>query len=67
MIYLHKKLPTSLTVSATLLGLIVFASACTHRKVMQLGTHKVTVARHGFEKKLKFPRRHQFRHSSTQA
>jgi hypothetical protein len=52
MIYLHKKLPTSLTVSAMLLGLIVFASACTHRKVMQLGTHKVTVARHGFEKKL---------------
>src|SRR6185295_2474348 len=29
----------------------VFTSACTHTKVVQLDSHKVTVARHGFEKK----------------
>lgn len=52
MIQLLKKFPASLTVGATLLALLVFASACTHRKMVQLGTHKVTVARHGFEKKL---------------
>lgn len=33
------------------LGLVVLLPACTHKKIVQLGTHKVTVARHGFEKK----------------
>ena len=49
MIHLHNRLPTLAAV--TLLALLVFASACTHRKVVQLDSHKVTVARHGFEKK----------------
>ena len=35
-----------------LLGLLTILPACTHRKIVQLGTHKVTVSRHGFEKKL---------------
>lgn len=38
------------------LGLVIvgllMSSACTHQKVHQVGTHKVTVSRHGFEKKL---------------
>jgi hypothetical protein len=38
------------------LGLVIVGlagfSACTHQKVHQVGTHKVTVSRHGFEKKL---------------
>jgi hypothetical protein len=54
MIHLHKRFPTSLAVGVALLGLLVLASACTHRKVVKLGTHEVTVARHGFEKKLHF-------------
>lgn len=52
MIHLHKRLSTSLAVGASLLALLAFASACTHRKIVKLGTHKVTVARHGFEKRL---------------
>ena len=51
MIDLHKRFPTVLTAGTMLLALLVLASACTHRKSVQLGTHKVTVARHGFEKK----------------
>jgi hypothetical protein len=42
----------SLTMGIALAGLMVFLPACTHRKVLQVGTHKVTVSRHGFEKKL---------------
>jgi hypothetical protein len=34
-----------------LTGLIVILAGCTHRKVVQLGTHRVVVSRHGFEKK----------------
>jgi ribosome-associated protein YbcJ (S4-like RNA binding protein) len=34
------------------MGLLIFATACTHRKVVQVGSHQVTVSRHGFEKKL---------------
>jgi hypothetical protein len=38
------------------LGLVIVGlltmSACTHQKVHQVGSHKVTVSRHGFEKKL---------------
>lgn len=39
------------TLGAALLGLVVFLPACTKRQTVQLGTHKVTVARHGFAKK----------------
>lgn len=38
------------------LGLVIigllFVAACTHQKVHQVGSHKVTVSRHGFETKL---------------
>jgi ribosome-associated protein YbcJ (S4-like RNA binding protein) len=49
MISLLKK---SQAMSLVFMGLLIFATACTHRKVVQLGSHKVTVSRHGFEKKL---------------
>ena len=49
---LHTKLQASITMVVALVGLLVFLPACTHRKIVQLGTHKVTVSRHGFEKKL---------------
>jgi hypothetical protein len=51
MISLPKKFQVSLTIGVALVGLIVFLPACTKRQTLQLGTHKVTVARHGFEKK----------------
>ena len=43
----------SQVLSIALLGLVTILPACTHRKVVQVGTHKVTVLRHGFEHKLK--------------
>jgi ribosome-associated protein YbcJ (S4-like RNA binding protein) len=45
-------LKKSQTIALVVVGLLIFASACTHRKVVQLGSHTVTVSRHGFEKKL---------------
>lgn len=47
-----RKSHASLTMAVALVGLLVFLSACTHQKVVQLGSHRVTIARHGFEKKL---------------
>jgi hypothetical protein len=38
-------------VGLAVLGLLIVTAGCTHRKVQTVGTHKVTVARHGFEKK----------------
>ncbi|HEV2827735.1 MAG TPA: hypothetical protein VGW76_09020 [Pyrinomonadaceae bacterium] len=38
--------------SVALLGLVILLPACAHRKVVQVGTHKVTVSRHGLEKRL---------------
>lgn len=40
-------------VALLLVGLF-FASACTHRKVVQVGSHRVTIARHGFHKTIKY-------------
>ena len=40
-----------------LLGILTLSSACTHRTVHQVGSHKVTVARHGFEKSLSVDKR----------
>lgn len=40
--------------SVALLGLAILVPACTHQKVVQVGTHKVTIMRHGFEKKIAF-------------
>jgi hypothetical protein len=51
MIGILKKFRASLTLSIALVGLIAFLPACTHHKVVQVGSHKVTVLRHGFEKK----------------
>lgn len=34
-----------------LVALVVLLPACTHRRVVQVGSHTVTVLRHGFEKK----------------
>jgi hypothetical protein len=52
MISFLRKSQASLTMAVALFGLLVFLPACTQRKIVQLGTHKVTVSRHGFEKKL---------------
>ena len=51
MISLPKKFQVSLTIGVALVGLIVFLPACTKMQTVQLGSHKVTVARHGFEKR----------------
>ena len=40
--------------SLALLGLAILVPACTHQKVVQVGTHKVTIMRHGFEKNIRF-------------
>lgn len=53
MLTLLRKLRASTVVAVALMASVVFLVGCTHRKVMQLGTHKVTVARHGFEKRLR--------------
>ena len=37
--------------SIALVALVIFLPACVHRKVVQVGSHKVTVARHGFQKR----------------
>jgi ribosome-associated protein YbcJ (S4-like RNA binding protein) len=42
----------SQVLSVVFLGLVILLPACTHRKPVQVGTHRVTVARHGFEKRL---------------
>ncbi len=49
MISLLKK---SQTLGIALVALVIFLPACTHRKIVTLGTHTVTVSRHGFEKRL---------------
>lgn len=40
-----------------LFGVLIFSSACTHKTVRQVGSHKVTVARHGFQKSLDVEKR----------
>jgi len=52
MISFPKKFQVSLTIGVALVALIVFLPACAKRQTVQLGSHKVTVARHGFAKKL---------------
>jgi hypothetical protein len=51
MISLPKKFRAPITLSLALVALTAFLPGCTHRKVVQIGSHKVTVLRHGFEKK----------------
>jgi len=49
-----RSFPTkSQVLGIALLGLVTILPACTSRKVVQVGSHKVTVLRHRFENKLK--------------
>jgi hypothetical protein len=47
---LQKRSRPSLIIAVALVG-FTFIAACTNRKIAQVGTHKVTVSRHGFEKR----------------
>lgn len=47
----YRKAPAWFAIAVAMVGLF-FLAACTNRKVLTLGTHKVTVSRHGFEKRL---------------
>jgi hypothetical protein len=47
---LLKKFRASGTLGIALVGLIAFLPACSYHKVAQIGSHKVTVSRHGLEK-----------------
>jgi hypothetical protein len=40
------------TIGFLLIGLLIVLPACTHQTIHQVGSHKVTIARHGFQKKL---------------
>ena len=51
------KLNKSQTLGLALLGVLTFSAACTHKTVHQVGSHKVTVARHGFQKSLEVEKR----------
>jgi hypothetical protein len=42
----------SQVLSLALLGLVILLPACTRQSLVSVGTHKVTVSRHGFEKRL---------------
>ena len=44
---------SSQVIGLALLGLVVFLPACSRRSLVSVGTHKVTVARHGLEKRLR--------------
>jgi len=39
-------------IGLALLGLVVLLPACTKRSIASVGTHTVTVSRHGFQKRL---------------
>lgn len=49
--HLLKKFHASITVGIMLVGLLTLQAACSHRKSVQVGSHKITVSRHGFEKR----------------
>jgi len=51
------RIKKSHTVGFMLLGALIFSSACTRQTVHQVGSHKVTVARHGFQKTLDVDKR----------
>jgi ribosome-associated protein YbcJ (S4-like RNA binding protein) len=50
-------LKKSQVVGFMLIGLLTALPACTHQTVHQVGSHKVTVSRHGFQKNLTFDKR----------
>lgn len=45
-------LSKSLVIGILLVGVLASSSACSHKKVLMVGSHKVTVTRHGIEKTL---------------
>jgi hypothetical protein len=47
----------SQTLGLMLLGILTLSASCTHRTVHQVGSHKVTIARHGFQKSLNADKR----------
>jgi hypothetical protein len=49
-----KSFKKSPLLGVALLSLAVILPACTRQKIVQVGSHKVTVSRHGFEKRLQF-------------
>jgi len=51
------KLKMRQSLGLILLGGLLFSSACTHRTVRQVGSHKVTVARHGVQTTLTVDKR----------
>ena len=46
-----RRIHKTFALSFAIIALILAATACTHRKTVEIGSHKVTVGRHGFEKK----------------
>ena len=47
-------LKKSQVVGLMLVGLLMALPACSHQTVHQVGSHKITVSRHGFQKALTF-------------
>ena len=47
----------SQTLGLLFFGALILSAACSHRTVHQVGSHKVTVARHGFQKSLDVEKR----------
>lgn len=46
------RIKSSYAAGLILLGLLIVVPSCTHRETHQIGSHKVTVARHGLLKRL---------------
>lgn len=51
------RLKKSYIAGLILLGVMTFSSACTHKTVHHVGSHTVTVARHGFQNRLDVDKR----------
>jgi hypothetical protein len=49
--HLLKQFQASLSAGIMLVGLLTLVAACSNRKIVQVGSHTITVSRHGFEKK----------------
>lgn len=49
-----RKSQALITIAVTIVGSLVFVSSCSHQRIVQVGSHKVTISRHGLEKKIHF-------------
>jgi hypothetical protein len=49
---MHSRIKSSYAAGFMLMGLLIVLPACAHRETHQIGSHKVTVSRHGLLKKL---------------